>query len=91
MIAGKKDPGKGLVFNNYVWVWFIIFKINIKSWLKIFDQRILKKECILFRIYNGEFNMMYPTYKFMSFIAGKIFKKVGAYPFSEIFSLTYIK
>jgi hypothetical protein len=58
--------------------------------LKVFDQGILKKEGILLRIYNGEFNVMYPAYKFMSFITGKVFEKVGAYPFSQIFSFTYI-
>jgi hypothetical protein len=91
MPTRKKNPGKVLVFNNDIRVRFVIFKIDIKSWLKVFDQRILKKEGILFRIYNGELNMMYPAYKFMRFITAKIFEKIRAYPFSQIFSFTYIK
>jgi hypothetical protein len=72
MFACEKNSWERLIFNHNIGIRFIIFQVDVKPWLKVFDQRIFKEECILFGIYDREFDMMYPVYKFMGFIAGKI-------------------
>ena len=76
--------------DNDVGIGFIIFQVDIKNGLVLFDQGVFKQERILFRIDNRKLDPTDPFYQFMCFIAGKCFIKIGTNSFSDIFCLAYV-
>ena len=85
MPSCQKYPGEGLIFYHDIGIGFVILKVDIKPGLKILDQRIFQEKSVLLGIDDCKFNMVYPAYKLMGFVAGKVFKKIRAYAFAKIF------
>ena len=75
-ISCLKYSGKILVLDNDGRVGFVVFKQYIIPWMILFDQIILKQECIFFRIYDNIFNFPDVLYKYPRLIIVVLFVKV---------------
>jgi hypothetical protein len=89
--AGKKNPREIFFFNNNVGIRFIIFEVDVKTRLKLFNQRVLEQEGILFTGNNGELYALYTLNQLVCFVRGERFGKIRAYPLAEVFCFSHVK
>ena len=85
LLPGEENPGKWLILYDDIRICFIVFQINIKQRLVLFDEGIFQKKGILFRIDDGKFDFGNAFYQLMRFIAAQRFIKIGTDPFADIF------